>query len=266
MKSGISTDKWSVRLRYLGALSGALLVFVGRQRSESSVSQNKGADRILAARRSIRVGSISEERNAIGGAMQTEGYYGSRTEMRNMSSLLCRAFAVFVLLLLAPALRGQGVSGRILGTVQDKSGAVVTKVVVTATNQGTGSSVISKTDSNGQYRLENLQPGNYQVKFDAQGFRPYVSDGNVVSVDGATLVDASLEVGSPSETIEVSAAPPLVDTTSSSMGDVISQKEISNLPLNGRIFSQLVQTVRRRDGSSSVTSCRTFFPRSSPTP
>ena len=174
--------------------------------------------------------------------MQTEGYYGSRTEMRNMSSLLCRAFAVFVLLLLAPALRGQGVSGRILGTVQDKSGAVVTKVVVTATNQGTGSSVISKTDSNGQYRLENLQPGNYQVKFDAQGL-PYVSDGNVVSVDGATLVDASLEVGSPSETIEVSAAPPLVDTTSSSMGDVISQKEISNLPLNGRIFSQLVQTV-----------------------
>ena len=174
--------------------------------------------------------------------MQT-GYYGSGIEMRAMSSLLYRVIAAFVLLLLVPALRAQGVSGRILGTVQDKSGAVVTKVVVTAINQGTGSSVAGKTDSNGQYRIENLQPGNYQVKFVAQGFRPYVSDGNVVSVDGSTLVDASLEIGSPTETIEVSAAPPLVDTTSSSLGDVINQREISNLPLNGRIFSQLVQTV-----------------------
>jgi Carboxypeptidase regulatory-like domain/TonB dependent receptor len=175
--------------------------------------------------------------------MQTGGHYGNGIEMRNMSSLPYRAVAAFVLLLLAPALRAQGVSGRILGTVQDKSGAVVTKVVVTATNQGTASSVIAKTDSNGQYRIENLQPGNYQVKFVTQGFRPYISDGNVVSVDGSTLVDASLEVGSPTETIEVSAAPPLVDTTSSSLGDVINQREISNLPLNGRIFSQLVQTV-----------------------
>ena len=211
MQSGISTDKWSGRLKWLRALSGPLLVFVGCQRWESSLSQNKGSDGILTARRSMRVRSISEKGNVIGGIMQTGGHYGNGIEMRNMSSLPYRAVAAFVLLLLAPALRAQGVSGRILGTVQDKSGAVVTKVVVTATNQGTASSVIAKTDSNGQYRIENLQPGNYQVKFVTQGFRPYISDGNVVSVDGSTLVDASLEVGSPTETIEVSAAPPLVE-------------------------------------------------------
>jgi hypothetical protein len=151
--------------------------------------------------------------------------------------------AVFALLLVVPVIQGQGVSGRILGTVQDKSGAVVAKVAVTATNQGTNISVVGTTNSNGEYRIDNLQPGSYRVTFDAKGFRPYVSVGNIVSVDGSTRVDVNLEIGSTSETIQVTAAQPLVDTTSSSLGETISQTEISNLPLNGRIFSQFVQTV-----------------------
>ena len=81
------------------------------------------------------------------------------------------------------------------------------------------------------------------MSFEGQGFRPLISDGNVVIVDGATRVDAKLQVGTEAQTIEVTAAQPLVDTTSSSLGEVVSQKEIESLPLNGRIFSQLVQTV-----------------------
>src|SRR6478672_5634553 len=107
MQSGISTDKWSGRLNWPGVLSGTLLVLVGRQRWESSRNQNEGSDRILTAR-SMRVGSISEKRNEIGGIMQTGGYYGSGVEIRNMFSLLYRAVPAFVLLLLAPALLGQG--------------------------------------------------------------------------------------------------------------------------------------------------------------
>lgn len=114
MQSGISTDKWSVRHKWLGALSGTLLAFVGRQRREFSLSQNEGPDRILSARRRMRVGSIRGTRNAVGDTMQT-GYYGSGIEMWNIYSLLYRAVAAFVLLLLAPALWGQGVSGRIIG-------------------------------------------------------------------------------------------------------------------------------------------------------
>lgn len=175
--------------------------------------------------------------------MQTGICPNNKTHVLSFNSLLRCLPVAIAPLLVAPALLGQGVSGRILGTVQDKSGAVVAKAAVTVTNQGTSISVVGRTDLNGQYRIENLQPGNYSVKFDAQGFRPYVSDGNVVSVDGSTRIDATLEVGDQSETIEVTAAQPLVDTTSSSLGEVVNQKEISTLPLNGRIFSQFVQTV-----------------------
>ena len=98
--------------------------------------------------------------------MQTGSFLQDGIKMLNTSSLLRCAVAALVFLLLPPAVRGQGVSGRILGTVQDKTGAVVAKVDVTATNQGTGIVISGKTDGNGQYRLENLQPGNYQVKFE----------------------------------------------------------------------------------------------------
>jgi hypothetical protein len=138
---------------------------------------------------------------------------------------------------------GQGVSGRILGAVQDKTGAALVKATVTITDLATGITTTANTDSNGQYSVANLQPGNYQVRFEAAGFRPFKSVGNVVIVDASTRVDATLEVGSQQETVEVSAVPALVDTTSSSLGEVVSQKDIANLPLNGRIFSQLVQTV-----------------------
>lgn len=159
------------------------------------------------------------------------------------ASFLTQLLLTFMLLCLSQGIRGQGISGRILGTVQDQSGAVVANVPVTVTNQGTGISVTGKTDANGQYRFDALQPGNYRVSFTAKGFRPFVSDGNVVTVDGATRVDAALQIGAQDQTVEVTAGQPLVDTTSSSLGEIVSQKDIESLPLNGRIFSQLVQTV-----------------------
>ena len=165
------------------------------------------------------------------------------TPMRRRSALLVQLLLTFGLLLMVPAIWGQGVSGRILGTVQDSSGAVVAKAKVTVTNLATGIIVVGVTDSNGQYGVENLQPGTYSVKFEAQGFRPFVSNGIVVVVDSSTRVDAALQVGSQDETVQVTSAQPLVDTTSSSLGEVIDQKDITNLPLNGRIFSQFVQTV-----------------------
>ncbi|MBS1799498.1 MAG: carboxypeptidase regulatory-like domain-containing protein [Acidobacteria bacterium] len=134
-------------------------------------------------------------------------------------------------------------SGRIVGTVQDRSKAIVPNVKVSVINQETNITAVATTNAEGQFRIENLQPGNYRVRFDAPGFRPYISNGNTVVVDNATQVNAILEVGSKAETIEVTAATPLIDTTSSSMGQVISQSQIESLPLNGRIFSQLVQTV-----------------------
>src|SRR5271169_6035843 len=103
------------------------------------------------------------------------------------------------LLTILPMVFGQGVSGRILGAVQDKSGAALVKATVTVTDQGTEIDTTVNTDSNGQYSVANLQPGNYQVRFEASGFRPFISVGNVVIVDASTRVDATLQVGTQQE-------------------------------------------------------------------
>ncbi|GGA62944.1 hypothetical protein GCM10011507_13190 [Edaphobacter acidisoli] len=171
------------------------------------------------------------------------GIYSRSRRCTRLLKRLSPVLMALVLLAMGPALLGQGVSGRILGNVQDSTGAVIAKAAVTATNIGTGTSSTMSTDSNGDYRFDNLQPGTYSIRFTAQGFSPFVSNGNAVVVDGAIRVDATLKVGGQDQTIEVSAAQPLIDPTSSSLGQVVDQKEIANLPLNGRIFSQLVQTV-----------------------
>jgi hypothetical protein len=150
---------------------------------------------------------------------------------------------LFCVLVIAPALLAQGVSGRIVGTVTDSSGAAVVNANVTVTDQDTGIKTAVTTDSRGEYRANNLPPGNYQVQVAAAGLQTVISKGNVVTVDNATDVQLTLQVGSAAQSITVTAAAPLVDTTSSSLGEVLSTRDVTSLPLNGRVFSQLVQTV-----------------------
>jgi hypothetical protein len=163
----------------------------------------------------------------------------------NDGTLRRGVIGLLFLLLILGGIRAnaQGVTGRIVGTLTDPSAAVVPNATVTITNQDTG--IITKTapNDNGEYRADNLPPGKYQVQVEAPGLRTVVSQGNVVTVDNATVVNVALSVGSTNEAITVSAATPLVDTTSSSLGEVLSASEVMSLPLNGRIFSQLVQTV-----------------------
>lgn len=175
--------------------------------------------------------------------MQCWNSSATHTAVRRVSSWLMCLLTIAFVIGSRPDVHAQGVSGRILGTVQDTTGSVIAKATIKVTDSGTGITTVATSDVNGQYRFENLSPGIYQVEFSAPGFHPLVSNGNVVNLDQSTRVDASLQVGTQSETVEVTAAQPLVDTTSSSLGEVVSQKEIENLPLNGRIFSQLVQTV-----------------------
>jgi len=137
----------------------------------------------------------------------------------------------------------QGVSGRIVGILTDSSGAVIPNATVTITNQDTEIATRVISNSNGEYRADNLPPGNYRVQVESASLQSIVSKGNVVTVDNATVVNLTLKVGSTSETITVSAANVLVDTTSSSLGEVLAEREVTSLPLNGRVFSQLVQTV-----------------------
>ncbi|WP_035357566.1 carboxypeptidase regulatory-like domain-containing protein [Edaphobacter aggregans] len=154
-----------------------------------------------------------------------------------------KAVLLISLLVAIPVAMAQGVSGRIVGTVVDATGAVIPNAAVTISNQDTGAITKVTTNGSGQYRADTLRPGNYQLKIEAPGLQTIVSNGNVVTVDNATVVDMTMKAGSTSETVIVSSASPLIDTTSSSMGEVLNANDITSLPLNGRVFSQLVQTV-----------------------
>jgi hypothetical protein len=162
---------------------------------------------------------------------------------KRLTALSAKLLILGSLLTTIPAAFCQGTSGHIVGTVQDSTNAVVPNAQVTITNQDTGIVTHTKSNSFGEYRSDNLQPGTYRVKVDAPGFRAAVSDGNIVTVDNNNRVDVHMLVGTPDQTVEVTALNPLVDATGSSLGEVLDEHDIQSLPLNGRIFSQLINTV-----------------------
>jgi hypothetical protein len=153
------------------------------------------------------------------------------------------AAAAGILLLMSAGKIGfaQAVTGTLLGTVQDTSGAVVTGAHVTLTNEGTN--VANKTESSAQgfYTFPNLVPGMYSVTVEAAGFKIEVSKHNQVDVERSTRVDMNLSPGTVNEQVMVSGESPLVESTSSDLGTTIDQTQISNLPINGRSPQMLMQ-------------------------
>ncbi|HZR28908.1 MAG TPA: carboxypeptidase regulatory-like domain-containing protein [Terriglobales bacterium] len=152
-------------------------------------------------------------------------------------------FNLASLLLIAGLALGQGITGTILGTVEDQTHATIPSAAVTVTNQDTNQSVTVPTGSQGNYIAPSLPPGRYRVSVKAAGFREAVSANNVVVVNGTRRVDFLMQVGDTTASVEVQAGAPLVESTTSSMGNDLDSHQVSNLPLNGRIFSQLVQTM-----------------------
>lgn len=153
--------------------------------------------------------------------------------MRNALFVIC-----LVMVLLVP-LYGQTL-GEIAGEVKDASGAVIPNATVTVTNTGTNVSRTGKTNEAGLYTFPSLVPGVYTVKVDAAGFRPTTKTNVELQVQGNMRVDFALEVGQVAESIEVSGSAALMTTENATVGTVIENKRIVELPLNGRNFLQLV--------------------------
>lgn len=131
-------------------------------------------------------------------------------------------------------------SGEITGEVTDQSGAVAPKASVTATNTSTNVARTSVTNDAGVYSFPNLIPGIYEVKVVAAGFGPVTKTNIELQVQQIARVDFTLAVGQNMQTIEVSATGELLTTENASVGTVIEQKRITDLPLNGRNFFSLV--------------------------
>jgi len=134
----------------------------------------------------------------------------------------------------------QGTTGAISGTVTDSSGAVLPGAKLTISNEDTGITRLATADSVGRYTAQSLPVGNYKVSVSQEGFQTEVRSGIVLTIGRQALVDFQLQVGSVSQTVEVTGEAPLVETTQSMVSAMVTSETISELPLNGRSLSDLV--------------------------
>lgn len=147
---------------------------------------------------------------------------------------------IVLLLLLAPTfLFGQAFTGTIRGTVKDQTGAILPGVALTITQVGTNQTRSVLTNEAGDYNVPFLTGGAYRVQAELSGFKTEVRERIEISVDQVTRIDFALQVGEITEKLVVTEAAPLVSTDRADVGNVVDQKKVVELPLNGRGFETL---------------------------
>jgi hypothetical protein len=150
-----------------------------------------------------------------------------------------RTLLVLLLCALPAAAFAQQETATISGTITDATGASVPNAVVIVTNVQTGISVRTEATEAGTYVVPSLRPGDYSIAVERKGFQKTVRTGVTLQVAQVARIDVTLQTGALTESVEVVAATPLLDTLTSSRGSVIDQKKIVELPLNGRDYNQL---------------------------
>jgi Carboxypeptidase regulatory-like domain len=133
----------------------------------------------------------------------------------------------------------QDISASVRGTVVDASGAIVSSAKITATHSETGLQRTTLSDAQGAYVLLELPVGNYRLEAQAKGFKGYLQEGISLDVNQTATVVIHLVVGTASQQIEVTANAPVIESTSTSLGKTVGEREVLELPLNGRHFTQL---------------------------
>ena len=146
---------------------------------------------------------------------------------------------VLVIVGIGSAAYGQAVGASLRGTVTDATGAALPGATVTILNVGTSASRDLQTDSAGRYTAPLLPPGDYEVHVTLTGFQPYARRGLRLAVGHDAALDVKLELGQLAEVVTVSGAAPTVDLTSGAVSGLVTDKQIRDLPLNGRSFQQL---------------------------
>src|SRR6266566_8487918 len=145
----------------------------------------------------------------------------------------------FAILLACAVSSAQQITGNIRGTVSDPSGAVVQNAAVTARQIETGLVRTATTDRGGSYLLLELPVGHYRLEVAATGFQKYLQEGIALDVNDTAAVPVHLTVGSEKEQVRVQADAEMIQPTVTSLGQVVHEQEILDLPLDGRNFSQL---------------------------
>ena len=144
-------------------------------------------------------------------------------------------------LFFSPSLAFGQATSTLTGTVRDSSGAVVPTTAITVRNINTGNERSVVSGQAGDYTVPFLAPGDYALIVTKEGFRQVRLDGIRLEVNQTARVDLTLDLGAVRETVEVVGAAPLIDSDTSSIGQVIETKAIEDLPLNGRNFAELAK-------------------------
>jgi hypothetical protein len=148
-------------------------------------------------------------------------------------SRVCSSCIVTILILQVSSWP-QEATARMIGTITDPTGAVIPGVGITVTNTATGVSRKATTNQDGYYQVLALPIGNYKVTAEHEGFRTVVSDQYKLLINQALRVDIQLQVGATVQTVDVGARPSAVETVNATLGQSVTGREITNMPLNGR--------------------------------
>lgn len=156
-------------------------------------------------------------------------------------SMLRHALFLLFFLAMTVAGRSQGNTADLLGTVTDATGALVQNASVTATNLNTHEMRQAPSNVSGEYVISLLPAGRYSITVSSSGFKKFVQSDITLSGGDRRRANIILTLGESSQSVEVNTPPPSLDTDSSSMSTVVTEKQVQELPLNGRNFVQLAQ-------------------------
>lgn len=183
-------------------------------------------------------------------------------EMRVLLGLFLLAVVGFSV----PALYAQGTGAGIQGTVTDSSGAVIPGAAITVTNLETSLQRTGTSNSAGLYVVPNLPPGRYRVQVSLAGFQTSVREDIALVVGQQLVLNTSLQVGEITQQVTVTGEAPLVDTTTAQIAGLVAERQVKDLPLNGRSFDNLitlnpaaVNTKAITQGVSSSTGSGNYF-------
>ncbi len=173
--------------------------------------------------------------------MRHDRNFSRRFQLFGCLTLTSLCLLLVPCLLLAPSAFAQVDEGSVTGVVQDATGAVIPGAKVTLLNTDQGISQVANTDSSGLYKFSPVRIGNYSISATAPGFSVTTQQNVNVAVSQNLRVDIQLKTGAATETVEVTTAPPQLQTEDASVGQVVNERSVNNLPLNGRNFTFLAQ-------------------------
>src|SRR5437016_2395683 len=162
-------------------------------------------------------------------------------------ALIDRATPLFIdlllMLMLASVLQAQVSTADIVGTITDSTDAVVVGAKVTATNLATGLTYQTGSNSRGEFAIPLLPAGRYRIRLEATGFKTWNIADAPLDVGDRFRSDAKMEVGGLEQSVQVTAGAAALQTESATVGTVVDQNQVQDLPINGRNFIQLAQIV-----------------------